>query len=194
LIYLLINHTILSYCGYYKIINSANINDVILEIMSVSTFKTAVILYVSDNFAPFNKCLENTSLPCLEPKMANRSYVVWDNSTRALKMIRKEEITLVINPSTQSSSDYHLTSSHFLSQDININIDMCESCNLWQAQTMVIGKHWHNETIVCYDLWQVWYRKMYIEEGQTIQCQTLWWKEIQTQRCENTVLVLTINN
>ena len=56
---------------------------------------------------------------------------------------------------------------------ININIDMCESCNLWQAQTMVISKHWHNETIVCYDLWQVWYRKMYIEEGQTIQCQRL---------------------
>ena len=47
--------------------------------------------------------MENTSLPCLEPKMANRSYVVWDNSTRALKMIRKEEITLVINPSTQWS-------------------------------------------------------------------------------------------
>jgi len=47
--------------------------------------------------------MENTSLPCLEQKMANRSYLVWNNSTRVLKMIRKEEITLVINHSTQWS-------------------------------------------------------------------------------------------
>ena len=57
------------------------------------------VLYLNDIV---NK-MENTSLPCLEQKMANRSYLVWNNSTRVLKMIRKEDITLVINHSTQWS-------------------------------------------------------------------------------------------